>query len=452
MSGIVVNAYPSTTAVRAITLTGTNETRIVSLYLGGASGRIVAVTPTSWKAEVKLLSGTNRISIYGIDDAGNTSASVEVTIVLGAVVVDTHQVFNHFSEHGIPRALPQILGEKNHFYRNRLLEVFKRPTDTTVPGIHFGTNRELSTKYYPGFKIRARSYTDGTLGATNAVAYIDDCVLLIECDEFYSKDELVQVEAGTDRFTLDEYPIFDSDFRLVDLQGQVVPMTSYKVVWRDKTVTMSDTQYRDQRLRVTYRYRWGTSLYSKTLAELDTEVSALTSNGRLMFGCSHREPTWDAQGLFSGYYPIAVTRAFATLWWARVRLHEMHNHWFRQHNLNTHGAAYGTKLEAWAAEANSRTAILWRDTKLDQHYWNIIPESVQTFGTLPHLWNSYRGHWDCADPTHDPRYTMIDFLRYSGVCPDDATELTYVGVEPQQWQNGTGGGDDLLVVIEGFGQ
>ena len=126
------------------------------------------------------------------------------------------------------------------------------------------------------------------------------------------------------------------------------------------------------------------------------------------------------------------------------------NYWYRQFLLNAYGGAYGTKIQAWANEINSKTGILWKDTKLDKHYWNIIPESIQTFGTLPHLWDNFRGHWDCKDPLHDPRYNIKDFLRYGGVCPEDSTELEYRGILRDEFQSGTGTGDDLRVSLTAY--
>ena len=445
-----VDPYPSTTVSRILTLTGKQSPRITSITAVGLEGTIALETNTTWVAYVRLTPGKNTLYVYGTDVSSNNTAKVEINITLTTLTQEVHQVFNNVSEHGIVRALPQIKGEKNYYYKNRLKEVFRNPSNTTLPGVHYGINRELSLKYFPAFRIRSKRQTDGTYGATNCTVTIDNCVMKIEGAQFYAKDELVYVEPASDTCDLTYYPRFTSAFRLRTLDGDLIPYTKYTVDKHEKEIKLTTTEYRGEKLRVSYYYTYVTYLYEKTLEDLMIELEAIVVDGRYLFECAVRDPQWPAAGLFQTPYPLRIQSAYRQFWWSRLRVRELHNEWFRDYILNDYDAAWGTKLEGWAKEIESKTSILWKDTQLDEHYWNVIPEHVRSFGTLPHLFDCFRGHWNCSNPTHNPRYTMKDYLRYSGTCPIHSVPLTYKGVKRDEFQSGTGTRDDLLVSLTAF--
>jgi hypothetical protein len=60
-----------------------------------------------------------------------------------ALTLVPHQVWNFFDEFGLLLALPRLANERNLQYKNRLLDVFKRPPSSTYQGLMNAIGREL---------------------------------------------------------------------------------------------------------------------------------------------------------------------------------------------------------------------------------------------------------------------------------------------------------------------
>ena len=59
-----------------------------------------------------------------------------------------HHVWNFFDEFGALLSCPRLFGEKNHDYKNRILDVFLNPANSTKVGLANGISRELGIRYH----------------------------------------------------------------------------------------------------------------------------------------------------------------------------------------------------------------------------------------------------------------------------------------------------------------
>lgn len=66
----------------------------------------------------------------------NINGTEQFTLIL-------HHVWNAFDELGLFLGLERIFGERNESYKNRIMDVFKNPSNTTKRGIESGLSREL---------------------------------------------------------------------------------------------------------------------------------------------------------------------------------------------------------------------------------------------------------------------------------------------------------------------
>jgi len=108
-------------------------------YPDGLSGAM-------WSYNLQLTPGTNFIEVLA---SLTTSPTVAVsppstaTIELVVQIPEVYNIWNCFDEFGLLLGLPRILGEKNADYKERLLDVYTNPANSTYSGLINGISREL---------------------------------------------------------------------------------------------------------------------------------------------------------------------------------------------------------------------------------------------------------------------------------------------------------------------
>lgn len=85
---------------------------------------------------------------YDIDD-DYESGQITIELKDGSVDVfglSLHQVWNYFDEFGALLSCPRLYGEKNEHYKDRILDVFRSPANSTKKGLANAISRELGMR------------------------------------------------------------------------------------------------------------------------------------------------------------------------------------------------------------------------------------------------------------------------------------------------------------------
>lgn len=445
-SAITVDPHSDIVFQRTITLTGTNSTEVKTIVVS-AAGYITQPTSTTWRAEVKLVPGLNTIKISGTDRAGNTTATITVLITLPKLFDEQHGVHNPLDHFGIALSLERLPGEKNLPYRQRLLDVKTHPADATVIGLTYGAARELGIRVFDALTIK--SPLDDRLGVPRAIlgairvgsVYFDlssPRLLFREC---------LTLEPATYAVTLKKTPKDGSLITVSTMQGDLVSVNDWAYDFKTNRLLFSNRDLEGKDLAIQYEYIERILLAGKTFRQLETDIEAIVDdNGRPLFLVTLIEPIWGpAADLISTSGFIAVTEDLVTLDKCQLRIRELHDLDFQASKLNSDNNALNTKLAAWVQRINTQTRIVWNATRLDESQWEPLGEDPG-LGALPHLSDGNRGHWASLDPTDATKYTRKDFRRYEGVSPTTGDTLQYRGIEPLQFQSGTGTQNDLKVL------
>ena len=105
---------------------------------------------TRWYYNMPLVKGNNIIEVVSSQVnslSGVVSEIVSTSIYLIVSTPTVYNVWNCFDEFGLILGLPRIPGEKNKEYKDRLLDVYKNPSNSTYEGMKRGISRELGLDY-----------------------------------------------------------------------------------------------------------------------------------------------------------------------------------------------------------------------------------------------------------------------------------------------------------------
>jgi len=136
-------------------ITGTKETALY-IYIrnnGGAWQEVTypdGVSGTTWECNLPLTPGANNIEVVSAiirTTEGGISKPVEANIYLIFNTPEVFNVWNCFDEFGLLLSLSRIPGETNSTYKDRLLDVYTNPANSTYSGLRYGIARELGLSY-----------------------------------------------------------------------------------------------------------------------------------------------------------------------------------------------------------------------------------------------------------------------------------------------------------------
>lgn len=81
LSNLSVNTYPTDTYASTLTISGTKDSSITTVYINGDNSNVTYPTSTTWQATISLPAlGDNQFIIYGKDVNNNQTASISITI------------------------------------------------------------------------------------------------------------------------------------------------------------------------------------------------------------------------------------------------------------------------------------------------------------------------------------------------------------------------------------
>jgi hypothetical protein len=444
-SAITIDQVPKQVAFRTLILTGRNSPDIATITVTGVPVSVVQPTTVTWRAELRLSAGQNRITVGGIDVGGNVTESLVFTVDMLALIQRSQRPRNPLDEHGTLLAVPRLPAEKNLPYLNRLKDTGGRPSDTTVRGVTYGASRGIGLRVRPAVQLRSpRDIDSGEPRMGTGSVQIGTVFFDIRSTHLLT-DDCRRIEPATQEIGLSQIPA-SSDVRIVTLQGDEIPRTLYVVDVHRQTVRFLTHALNGVEVRALYAHVVRISLLGRTLTDLKTVVEAVTDAA----GQSLLELTILVSGLTPAEHLIPTKGRIHVIGFVRVlemsplRVRELHDYDFQQAQLNADGHAIATKLSAWAQQVNTQARVIWDATFLGESFWEPLGEEPR-LGVLPHLSDAARGHWRCRDASDATRFTLRDFRAFGGICPVDGTPLEYHGILPLEFQSGVGTGDDLKV-------
>lgn len=81
LPNLAVNLYLTATYQSNLTITGTKDTAVTTVYVNGSSLNVTYPSSTTWQAQISVPTlGDNTYIIYGKDGSGNQTASINITI------------------------------------------------------------------------------------------------------------------------------------------------------------------------------------------------------------------------------------------------------------------------------------------------------------------------------------------------------------------------------------
>lgn len=426
------------------TLRGTKSAAIVAMTLNGDANAINLLTAVTWQADVILFPGDNVFQIQGTDTSNNVTEVMEVTVTLRSHSPEIFEIFNDIGKLGLAQGLRRLAGEKNIYFLRRIQEAPYYPSGADYAGLREAIARDLGlTTDRNAFSVAIAKDTYLNPVSESLTLEITPSAVLVDADELVIDDEAHCVDPAFNGFYLNHEPRYESDVELFTRDRTKIDEKQYRVHRYERKVVFETADFNRTWIRTRYNYREEISV-NGTLTHLATDLEALRIRGLQALTVTVQEGGRRAEWL-AHRTRIVLTTAAETLNWVAIQIYNLPEQRFRDSLLNTHGAAYLTKLEAWAKAIAKRSKFGWQAVILDVDTWDPLYKTRNN-AVLPHLFDSYRGHWSCADPTDSERYNWSAYVGYGGYCPNHPSEpLTYTGVKDSEWHSGIGDGDDLKV-------
>lgn len=178
------------------------------------------------------LNGSLSLSVYGEDGAEPVH---EVLPLMPS------PVWNFFDEFGLLLGVSRLEGERNRTYRERILDVFRRPANATKTGLLNGIARELGLTRQLNWKDSAKELVireprvdiasiqvDGdSLSRSGYRINEDECVVLLPTEDGGEKE--VRYVAGVSLHELHDEADIELQNRLYDIDGNATPLLTYYI-------------------------------------------------------------------------------------------------------------------------------------------------------------------------------------------------------------------------------
>ena len=444
MSDFTVNQQSLVGKTWVHTLRGTKSAAITAMTLNGDVNAISMPTTSTWQADVILSPGDNDFDIQGTDASNNATEVVSITVTLPSEEPEIFETMNDITKLAIYQGISRLPGEKNIYLLRRIQEAPYYPSGTDYTGLREAIARDLGLTT-DRLAVTVAVETDSYLNplSESMTLEITPSAALVGADELVIDDEAHRVDPAFNGFYLDAEPRYEGDVELFTRDQTKIDESQYRVHTYERKVVFANDDFDRTWVRARYNYLESVPT-SGTLTELATGLEAIQIGGLQAMSVSVQRGSRLAAWL-SHRTGTVLTIVGETLNWAPVQVYNLHEQRWRDSLLNTHGAAYLTNLEAWAKAIAKRSKFGWQAVILDVDTWDPLYKTRDN-AVLPHLFDSYRGHWSCADPTDTERYNWSTYVGYGGFCPNHPSEaLTYVGVADEEWHSGIADGNDLKV-------
>ena len=444
---LTVDPCPTVATSPLIQLTGTKDPSVSIVYVDNSSARSNYPSATEWRADLLLAPGHNTVSVQGEDVAGTKTGVLSISIELPAPRPSLHNTFGTLDEYGLELGLSRLPGEKNFFYRARLLAVETLRPNSSYPGLLYAVARDLSVQIEEAaLTISVLEDSVGQKRLTNAFLTIDPMVVWVEAKQFLRTREIHRVDPGSLRIVLDYHAVDEVSIQLTDIAGSVIHDLDYLYDDQHRWITVKDPNLAGQYLLATYQYRYRIDLQSDTtvayLMKLLQDIKnpeepalsvLLSGNGDRLARLLIRpaRSSLDSE-LTIDYCPIG--------------LFPLHDREVVDRKLNPDGTFFESTALKYVRQLRTLARDRWRDLLLDRDLVGAdIPN--QQYSHLPNLLEPRLGYWLCQNPTHTVQRTVHEDAAYHHECPVDRIALLeYRGTPVNRIRSGKAGVNSLYVV------
>jgi hypothetical protein len=426
---------------------GTRDPSIVSMTVNDATGRITFPTGSTWRLELVLNPGTNKCLIRGADVAGTWTTYQLVEVELPGYDDSPHSFFNTFDDHSLLLGLRRNPGEKNWEYRNRLLAFARARTGAHIEGLFYATAIELGIKPDSrAIAVKALRDSYGGIIGEQVFWQITPVYIYVDAYGLIKTREAHLVEPRTRSIDLDETPRWSEEVQVFDQQDNAVGLRRYDVDIPNRKVVFSDDELNGTWVTVQYPYRYRIDHRAMTLGQLETALEAITIGGQQVLDVVVSDPSLPATGLMRQGRDL-LSNNYQYVTHARSQVTPLDDQEWQKSLYNVFGGAYGTSLERFARRAAERSNLGWDNLILDEGYWDIDVEN-DVLDFLPRLWDPVFGRWRCTQPDSGEYYTLLDYKKYNGYCPNHPGQpLVFVGVPLPDIKSGVCESDSLYGVV-----
>lgn len=416
-------------------LTGTRDPSIVAMTVNGMSGRITFPTGSTWQLHLVLNPGVNTLKIRGCDSVPNWTSEVSIELSLPSFSEEAHTFFNTLDEHSMLVGINRNPGEKNWFFRNRMLAFAGSRTGASLEGLFYAAAYELGIKPVDqALSLRIARDSSGELIAQDVYVEIAPIYMWVDSPNLVKTGEAHLVEPRTRSIQLDETPAWLDEVKIFDQNGNRVQDKRFTVDSFEKTVTFTDDELNGTWVSASYPYRSGIAYQGMDLSELATAIAAVQVGGQALIDVVVSSGSLTAAGLRK-FGRTLLTRGWFYIPHAGVQVVPLDDRHYQQSLLNRYGAAYDTKLERYARRARERSTIGWDNLVLDEGLWDVgVDDRALDF--LPRLWDPVFGRWFCQNPTCERYFDLWEYWEYNGRCPIHGVELKYMGLPREEIKSG----------------
>jgi len=404
-----------------VTLRGTKTVDTTAVFVNATSGTSRYPTNTSWEADILLTKGVNTITVYAEDTNSNRTNDTVLSIDAGSSEERTRTMFNTFDEWGLLLNLRRLPGEKNLYYRNRLIHTEEKLGGTSYAFLIEAVRRELSLLGKEDVLTVRVVEEIGQPLAVGVNLTIETTRLTVEANVLRKDSEAIVVDSGSGEFVLSEELSEFEELSLVTRSGQEIPSSTFEVLSDRRTVRIfSPHKY----LYATYKYvavlPWSSYF---DLASLVVGLNALSCpKGRKFITASTTNGTVACSLLKRTGRETISSEEDTTFDYCEARLIEMWDQGYQDSLLNVNGTHFGTKLEVIAKQLRQKSNLFVLGTVLDRDRVVRTLDAKRTFSVLPHLADADPSYYSCTKASDTNRYNQYDYLAYNGACPNHSSE------------------------------
>lgn len=418
MSSVTVSEIAKHPRSPFVTIRGERSRDIASISIDNDSTATRYPSTTTFEADVLPRIGSQTIEIKATTNSGLVSDTLYIFYTDKNILPEITTLFNDLDEWGVLLNTPRLPGEKNQFYKKRLLHADQKLGGTSYDLLNRALQRSLSLNRIDGVISVSvpESTTTGKPSSTGVFLSVESSRVVVFADMLRIDNERVHVDPGSFRATLSQEVVNHKSVVLYDRSGSKVDSSLISFEEDNKELVLNKIEKQD--LLATYKYK--AVFPFSDYPTLDTLVSGLnsitTASGVTLLSASTNYPAYKSKNIVRIFSRVIRPGTPLTLDWSEVRIIDVKDKPYRDSLLNEDGSAFNTKLEWIAKQAHQKSNIFLKDTVLNRD--RIARAGTpRVFAVLPRLNDPVQQYYLSEDPSDTTKYKAKDFYHLSGQSP-----------------------------------
>jgi hypothetical protein len=433
---IQFDSIPKLASAPAIVVTGSADSSVVLLHYGNSLSSLAATRLTNGRFRIvlELVPGQNEFFFVGETGAGARLAPERMAVTYRKSVTAAHHIPNSLDLHGEAMGYERLSGERNPNYKTRLLQGAKATPDRQGPPVMAATEIALPfSRRCLRVRVARSAYNRPML--TNPWVRVTLDKFEWTGDEMVAQEGPIVFDRGYPYVTPGDVVAPFGKLEVLTPSGERLPTTDFEYDSELNRVWMKNRAYHGVDLLLRYQIVDAIDL-NADIATLVTDI-----DGTAQLEAFFTESAFhDDADLSAWVLPMSWARLDTQEDWpvgvaldqpgvylnvSEVKTFPLHE--LRVLLLNAEGSGLGTDLERYVQELR----------QVDRRTWNVLivgrdglrdENFVPLYDAFPHLSDQIRGLWGPYN-LHEEAYIK------SG--------QPFKGVNPDEWQSGTGTLGDL---------